>query len=121
MASCEFPVGIARVSGTLAKTTIRTSSGTITRRVVACMRNGKQKIYFREDKPRSTQVTQKELKIRSSFAIIASEVSRRMAAGDKRPRKVIWAEVKTAFRSSPSGVGQGSFRGSSEVDAVQKF
>ena len=50
MADCLFPAGIANVSGTLSKTTIITSKGVITKRVVAQVRNGKQKIYIREDK-----------------------------------------------------------------------
>lgn len=98
MASCEFPAGLGRVSGTLSKTTIRTSKGIITRRVVAQVRNGKQKIYIREDKPRRSKITEKEITIRSNFALIAPEVARRMEAGDKRPRKLIWAEVRAEFK-----------------------
>ena len=97
MANCLFPAGIANVTGTLSKRVIRTSEGTITRRVVAQVRNGKQKIYIREDKPRCTRVTPAETKARYSFAIIAKEVSRRIEAGDKRSRKLIWAEVKAEF------------------------
>ena len=98
MADCKFPAGIANVSGTLSKTTIRATTGTITRRVVACVRNGKQRIYWREDKPRRTLVTDGEKQRRLLFARMASEVSRRMNSGDKRPRRVIWAEVKEEFK-----------------------
>ena len=98
MADCLFPAGIANVSGTLSKTTIVTSKGVITKRVVAQVQNGKQKIYIREDKPRRTKPTKGEVAARSSFALMASEVSRRMANGDKRPRKLIWAEVKAEFK-----------------------
>ena len=93
MANCDF-LGVAKVSGTLSKTKIQTKDGIITRRVVACVRNGKQRIYFREDKPRRTKISDAECNARSSFSIMAQEVSQRMANGDKRPRKVIWAEVK---------------------------
>ena len=93
MANCDF-LGVAQVSGTLSKTTIRTKDGTITRRVVACVRNGKQRIYWREDKPRYSKITENEIQARSSFASMASEVAKRIANGDKRPRKLIWAEVK---------------------------
>ena len=97
MANCEFPAGLGHVSGTLSKTIMRTSKGVVTRRIVAQVRNGKQKIYIREDKPRCTRVTPAETKARYSFAIIAKEVSRRIEAGDKRSRKLIWAEVKAEF------------------------
>ena len=97
MANCLFPAGIEKVSGTLSKTTIVTSKGVITKRVVACVRNGKQRIYIREDKPRRTPITEGEIAARSSFALMASEVSRRMAAGDSRSRKLIWADVKAEF------------------------
>ena len=98
MADCLFPAGIANVSGTLSKTTIITSKGVITKRVVAQVRNGKQKIYIREDKPRRTKPTEGEIAARSSFALMAQEVTHRMANGDKRPRKLIWAEVKAEFK-----------------------
>lgn len=102
MADCLFPAGIANVSGTLSKTTIITSKGVITKRVVAQVRNGKQKIYIREDKPRRSKPTKGEIAARSSFALMAQEVTRRMANGDKRPRKIIWAEVKAEFQKGDS-------------------
>ena len=102
MANCLFPAGIANVSGTLSKTTIITSKGVITKRVVAQVRNGKQKIYIREDKPRRTKPTEGEIAARSSFTLMAQEVTRRMANGDKRPRKLIWAEVKAEFKKGDS-------------------
>ena len=98
MADCLFPAGIANVSGTLSKTTIITSKGVITKRVVACVRNGKQKIYIREDKPRRSKPTSLELKARSSFGAIASEVARRLREGDTRPRSIIWKEVAKELR-----------------------
>ena len=97
MADCLFPAGIANVSGTLSKTTIITSKGVITKRVVACVRNGKQKIYIREDKPRHSKPTKSELKARSSFGAIASEVARRLREGDTRPRSIIWKEVASTL------------------------
>ena len=64
MANCKFPAGIEHVSGTLSKKTIRTADGTITQRVFACMRNGKQRIYFRKDGPRTTPLSEKEKQAR---------------------------------------------------------
>ena len=98
MADCLFPAGIANVSGILSKTTIITSKGVITKRVIACVRNGKQKIYIREDKPRRSKPTSLELKARSSFGAIASEVARRLREGDTRPRSIIWKEVAKELR-----------------------
>jgi len=105
MANLQLPAGIGLVSGTLSKKTIRTSTGTITRRVVACVRNGKQKLYIREDQPRRTKPTNGELAARSSFALMAAEVSRRMANGDTRSRKIIWAEVKADFKKGGNHAG----------------
>lgn len=98
MADCSFPAGIANVSGTLSKTTIITSKGVITKRVVAQVRNGKQKIYIREDKPRRTKPTPSEIKARSTFGAVASEVARRMKNGDTRPRAEVWKEVAKELR-----------------------
>ena len=111
MADCLFPAGIANVSGTLSKTTIVTSKGVITKRVVAQVRNGKQKIYIREDKPRRTRSVfpkngksglrlegnPRVLAARSSFGAIASEVARRLREGDTRPRSIIWKEVASTL------------------------
>ena len=93
MADCKF-LGVANVSGTLAKTKIRTKEGTITRRVVASVRNGKQHIYIREDKPRTKKLSTAEVNAHFNFGTIAVEVAKRMADGDTRPRKAIWAAVK---------------------------
>ena len=96
MANCDF-LGVAKVTGTLSKRTIHTKNGVITRRVVASVRNGKQHIYWREDKPRTTKLSPAECNARFTFGTIAVEVARRMADGDTRPRKTIWAEVKRSL------------------------
>jgi hypothetical protein len=44
--------------------------------------------------PRTKPLSPAERKARASFAVIASEVARRMRAGDKRPKSLIWQEVK---------------------------
>ena len=98
MANLDLMAGFGKISGTLSKRTFHTADGPITKRVVACVRNGKQRIYWREDKPRRTKLSDKEKAARQSFSLIAYEVSRRIEAGDKRPRKLIWAEVKAEFR-----------------------
>ena len=89
----ELMKGIASVSGTVS----RYRDG---RKLVArtYKRNGKQKIYIREDKPRRTKPTKSEIKARSSFGAIASEVARRLREGDTRPRSIIWKEVAKELR-----------------------
>ena len=68
MANCEFPKTFGKVSGTLTKQSYVTPDGIVTRRVVAQVRNGKQRIYIREDRPRSTKVTEAEIRQRNVFA-----------------------------------------------------
>ena len=50
MANCEFLGGMALVSGTLSKKVIHTKDGIIIQRIIAQVRNGKQKIYIREER-----------------------------------------------------------------------
>ena len=102
MANLQLPAGIGLVSGTLSKKSIRTSTGTVTRRVIAKVVNGKQKLYIREDQPRLSKLTDAEIATRSSFSRMAAEVARRINAGDTRPRKLIWADVKADFKKGGS-------------------
>ena len=46
---------------------------------------------------RKSKPTKSELKARSSFGAIASEVARRLREGDTRPRSIIWKEVASTF------------------------
>ncbi len=66
MANVEFPDYMAGVSGTLR--TITFADGTKRKTIVTCSKNGKQRIYFRDYKPRTTKVTEKEKKARGKFA-----------------------------------------------------
>ena len=50
------------------------------------------KVSARKSKP-----TESEIKARSNFGAIASEVARRLREGDTRPRSVIWKEVASTF------------------------
>ena len=50
MANCEFLGGMALVSETLSKKVIHTKDGIIIQRIIAQVRNGKQKIYIREER-----------------------------------------------------------------------
>ena len=58
-------------------------------------------------KPRSNAPSAAELAARKTFSRIASEVARRMRAGDKRPKSIIWQEVKLELN-------KGQVRGMSE-------
>ena len=87
----ELIKGIASVSGTVS----RFRDG---RKLVArtYKRTGKTCFYV-VDPRRRTKPTKSELKARSSFGAIASEVARRLREGDTRPRSIIWKEVASTF------------------------
>ena len=88
----ELMKGIASVSGTVS----RFRDG---RKLVArtYKRTGKTCFYV-VDPRRRTKPTKSELKARSSFGAIASEVARRLREGDTRPRSEIWKEVTKELR-----------------------
>ena len=65
-------LGLGLMSGTLSKSVIRTKYGTVTQRLVATVRNGKQRFYLREYRPRTTPITDKEKKQRTIFAEAAA-------------------------------------------------
>ena len=87
----ELIKGIASVSGTVS----RFRDG---RKLVArtYKRTGKTCFYVVDSRHR-TKPTKSELKARSAFGTIASEVARRMREGDTRPRSVIWKEVAASL------------------------
>ena len=88
----ELIKGIASVSGTVS----RFRDG---RKLVArtYKRTGKTCFYV-VDPRRRTKPTKSELKARSNFGAIASEVARRLREGDTRPRSIIWKEVAKELR-----------------------
>ena len=67
-------------------------------------RNGKKEVRVYlcgpESYQRSTKVSRKEKRQRASFGEQSREVARRLKAGDKRPKKEIWAEVRAAFSTN---------------------
>ena len=87
----ELIKGIASVSGTVS----RFRDG---RKLVArtYKRTGKTCFYV-VDPRRRTKPTKSELKARSNFGAIASEVARRLREGDTRPRSIIWKEVASTL------------------------
>ena len=70
MATCSFN-GFEGVRGTIAKRTTLVDGKRETTRVIAQVRNGKQRIYIREDKQRSKPISDNEMKARSAFTAAA--------------------------------------------------
>ena len=66
MANVEFPDYMKGVSGTL--NTITFGDGTKRKIIATCSKSGKQRVYIRDYKPRTTKVSEKEKKARSKFA-----------------------------------------------------
>ena len=66
MAKVEFPDYMKGVSGTL--NTITFGDGTKRKIIATCSKSGKQRVYIRDYKPRTTKVSEKEKKARSKFA-----------------------------------------------------
>ena len=93
----ELAAGIESVSGKcgnmIFKTFKRPNGKTETRAYFnPYHRTRWEKVSARKSKP-----TKSELKARSSFGAIASEVARRLREGDTRPRSIIWKEVASTF------------------------
>lgn len=94
MAKVEFDkaLGIQALSGKFGGMIYRTlKSG----KIVACF----------PPSPRSSAPSPEEIKHRQQFAAIAAEVARRRKAGDTRPKKIIWNEVKAEVERRQCGGG----------------
>ena len=85
---------------------IRSMHGTIQRNpdgsklvVRTNSRTGKMTMHYMKPQQRSTPVSRHELEIRNRFSLMSREVNRRIRAGDKRRKDLIWAEVKQQFKS----------------------
>lgn len=72
-------------------------SGKVGNMIFRTTKTGKTFVSSAKRKPRHSAVTSNELHQRGRFTAMCQEVARRIANGDKRPRKEIWAEVKRAF------------------------
>ena len=88
----ELMKGIASMSGTVSR--YRDGRVLVAR---TYKRTGKTCFYVVDPRRRRTKPTKSEIKARSSFGAIASEVARRLREGDTRPRSVIWKEVASTF------------------------
>lgn len=97
--------GIETISGTL-----KSKRNQGVRVIFARRKNdqpGQGRMYFRyrEDYQRSTPVTPQELLRRQLFGEAARETRQKIAAGDKRPRKIIFREIydKLVYREQTLG------------------
>ena len=85
----------------MAKVTLRPEilgiSGKVGNMIFRTTKDGRTFVSSARRQPRHTPVTANELKTRGRFSFMCQEVARRIANGDKRPRKEIWADVKRAF------------------------
>ena len=88
----ELMKGIASMSGTVSR--YRDGRVLVAR---TYKRTGKTCFYVVDPRRRRSKPTKSEIKARSSFGAIASEVARRLREGDTRPRSVIWKEVASTF------------------------
>ena len=68
MANCEFAGGIKNVRGTLSKKVIFDRGEKITRIVTASVRGGKQRVYIRDIRQRTTPISEREKCARTQFA-----------------------------------------------------
>lgn len=97
MAKVILPEGIESISGTVGGLVFKTYK----------RRDGKTetRVYsnpFADGWKRRSKLSKKELAARKNFSLMAKEVLARIAAGDKRPRKEIWKEVKEEYAARES-------------------
>ena len=92
---------------------IRSMHGTIQRHrdgsklvVRTNSRTGKMTMLYMKPRQRSTPVSPRELEVRNRFTVISREVARRIAAGDRRPKSLIWAEIKRELKSAEAIYGE---------------
>lgn len=91
MANVEFPDYMKGVSGTLR--TINLKDGTKRKIIVTCSKNGKQRLYFRDYAPRTTKVSEKEMKQRNIFAD-AAKFLRDLTDEQKKAYQKEWKKNK---------------------------
>ena len=84
---------------------IRTISGKLGNTLFKTYRNGQVRAYLTSPSTnlRKNPPSPAELAARQNFARMASEVARRMRAGDKRPKSIIWNEVKLEWNKGQVG------------------
>ena len=96
MAQCDFLGGLKGVKGTLCKNVTYDHGKKIVTRVVASVRGGKQRIYIREQKERTTKIKPREIEIRNMFAKAQAVISA-MSKEKKKEYKIQWEKNNYSF------------------------
>ena len=104
MANVEFPDYMKGVSGTLRSITL--NDGTKRKVIVTCSKSGKQRMYLRDYKPRTSKVTEKEQKQRNLFAAAAS-FYRDLSEEQKDFYQKQWKKNKYMFNGKKYGTLRG--------------
>lgn len=68
----EFPDYMKGVSGTLRSITL--NDGTKRKVIVTCSKSGKQRMYLRDYKPRTSKISKNERAARARFATISEQI-----------------------------------------------
>ena len=92
MAKCDFAGGIKNVRGTLSKTIFFDHGKKVTRRVVAKVYNGKQRVYINQTYERRSAPSANEVAARARFA----QVNRQLNALTEEQKKEYAREWKAA-------------------------
>lgn len=92
MAHCDFPKEFGEVHGTLSKKIIRNGKDYMVRRVIAQVRNGKQRIYVRDTPVGRCSCSPKAVDARNRF----TEVSQRIKSLTPEQRDAYAREWKAA-------------------------
>lgn len=79
---------------------IKSISGRLGNMIYKTYKNGTTKAYLYHKAERSTPLSDAEHTTRTNFALIASEVAKRMRAGDKRSKSTIWREVSLEIKTA---------------------
>ena len=96
MAQCDFIGGLKGVKGTLCKNVTYDHGKKIVTRVVASVRGGKQRIYIREQKERTTKIKPREIEVRNMFSK-AQAVITAMSEERKLEFQKQWVENNYSF------------------------
>lgn len=94
MANVDFPDYMKGVSGTLNTITLR--DGTKRKVIVTCSKSGKQRMYLRDYKPRTSKVSEKEQKQRNKFAE-ASQFYHNLSDEQKNAYQLQWRKNRYKF------------------------
>lgn len=94
MANVEFPDYMKGVSGTLRSITL--NDGTKRKVIVTCSKSGKQRMYLRDYKPRTSKVSENERKARARFATIAEQI-KNLSDEQKKDYQQQWRKNKYMF------------------------